>query len=296
MESALVLAANSFVGRHLCERLTADHVPFHAATRSGPSDSLRCDLTDAAQVDALIAAVRPSSIFVCAGATASSSPEEMRRLHIDGTTHLLDAVRRRVPEAATILFGSAAEYGPVAASLLPIREETPANPGSAYGRSKQDQTRLAERMAAEHRLHIRVVRPFNLLGPGLGRHYFVSALCERLRKSQSGKMPIANARATRDWIDVRDAVDAIVRLAQRPPAPGRVEVYNIATGRETPVLEVAEFVCRLAGDFVAVDGGDRGGRSDIDRSCGDATRLRTATGWSPRISWQQSVTEMWRAT
>jgi GDP-4-dehydro-6-deoxy-D-mannose reductase len=296
MGPVLVLAANSFVGRHLCERLTADHVPVHAATRSGHADALRCDLTVNTQVDALIAAVRPSSIFNCAGATASSSPDEMRRLHIDGTTHLLDAIRRRAPEATTILFGSAAEYGPVAASLLPIREETPANPGSTYGRSKLEQTRLAEGMAAEHGLRIHVVRPFNLLGPGLGPQYFVSALCERLRKSQPGEMPIANARATRDWVDVRDVVDAIVRLAQRPPAPGRVEIYNIATGRETSVLEVADFLCRLAGNFVAVDGGDRGGRSDIDRSCGDATRLRTATGWSPRISWQHSVTEMWRAT
>lgn len=154
------------------------------------------------------------------------------------------------------------------------------------------------RLAGEHGLRVHVVRPFNLVGPGLGRHYFAAELCERLRQARqagrSGALAIDNGQATRDWVDVRDAADAVLRLAlDAPPAPGAIGVYNIATGQETSVLELAEHLCRLAGDFHAVDAGPAGSRSGIDRSCGDAARLRTATGWQARVPWQRSVEELW---
>ena len=51
---------------------------------------------------------------------------EMHALHIVATEALLWAVARHVPAAVTVLFGSAAEYGPVPPEWLPVREETPA--------------------------------------------------------------------------------------------------------------------------------------------------------------------------
>ena len=72
-------------------------------------------------------------------------------------------------------------------------------------------------------------------------------------------------------------------------------LYNIASGRETSVLAVAEELCRLAGGFHAVSKGKTASRSGIQRSCGDARRLRLATGWAPRIPWQRSLAEMWRS-
>jgi GDP-4-dehydro-6-deoxy-D-mannose reductase len=153
-------------------------------------------------------------------------------------------------------------------------------------------------LAEEHGLRIHVVRPFNLLGPGLSRHYFAQALCERLRQlHQAGKfgvVPVANAQASRDWVDVRDVAEAIFRLAFcAPPQPGRIGLYNIASGIETSVLALADQLCRLAGDFRAVAGEPRTGRTEIDRSCGDSRRLRQATGWQPLRSWHDSLRDMW---
>src|SRR5262249_8428706 len=153
----------------------------------------------------------------------------------------------------------AAEYGPVAPDLLPIDEDVPARPQSPYGQSKLAQLHVAERLGREHGLRVQVVRPFNLLGPGLGSHYFAAALCERLRqRNQAGEwgpVPISNAHATRDWVDGRDAAHAAICLAMdAPPGPGRIGLCNIATGQETAVLELAAYLCRLAGEFEAVPG------------------------------------------
>jgi nucleoside-diphosphate-sugar epimerase len=227
---------------------------------------------------------------------------EMDRLHLDGTRNLLEAMVQHVPESVTVLFGSAAEYGEVAASDLPVREDYPARPESDFGKSKLAQLHLAEDIAAQRALRVLVVRPFNIVGPGLPDHYLPAALARRLRQEltirRNGPFPIVNGHATRDWVDVRDVAEAvIVLLRQSVPAPGKVELYNIASGQETAVLEMAQKLCDLAGSgFTAVPAGTESSRSGIQRSCGDATRFRTAVGWQPRISWQESVTDLWHAS
>jgi nucleoside-diphosphate-sugar epimerase len=183
-------------------------------------------------------------------------------------------------------------------ALLPIREDAPARPESTYGRSKLAQLRTAQQLAQTRHLRVHVVRPFNILGSGAGRHLVACALCERLLQAKaqgrSGAIPVANAQATRDWIDVRDVADAVIRLAfDAPPERGSVGLFNLATGVETSVLALAEYLCRLAGNFHAVDAGPTESRPGIDRSCGDASKLQAATGWRPRFTWQQSAEALW---
>ena len=84
-------------------------------------------------------------------------------------------------------------------------------------------------------------------------------------------------------------------LMQGLPAAKGLNVYNVATGIETPVLAVAEQLCQRVGGFTAVAGRDEADRSGVQRSCGDAGRLRAATGWRPRIGWEQSLADLWYA-
>jgi GDP-4-dehydro-6-deoxy-D-mannose reductase len=298
MDVALVIAGTSFVGRHLCRQLAQRNIAYSATTRTPQRGFVRCDLTCSGEIHGVIQSVQPRWIFNCAGATAHSNPEEMHALHVTATESLLEAVALDAPDAVTVLFGSAAEYGPVPPELLPIREDTPARPTSAYGQSKLALTQTAERLAHTHGLRVHVVRPFNLLGPGLGKQFLAASLCERLLKAkllcECGVFPVANGQATRDWVDVRDGVDAVLRLAlDALPTCGSLGIFNIATGVESSVLALAEHLGRLAGGFHATDAGQAESRSGIDRSCGDASRLRAATGWRPRVQWQQSVVEMW---
>jgi len=167
-------------------------------------------------------------------------------------------------------------------------------PSSFFGASKLAQTQVGLAAAAEWGLGVVVVRPFNVIGPGLPRHYFAASLAQRLVELRaagaSGDVPVVNAEATRDFVDVRDMAGALLGLMARgePPA-ATMALYNIASGHETPVRAVAEKLCALAGDFKVVDAGAGGSRSCMQRSCGDATKLRQSIGWKPRISWEQSM-------
>jgi GDP-4-dehydro-6-deoxy-D-mannose reductase len=145
-----------------------------------------------------------------------------------------------------------------------------------------------------------VVRPFNIVGPGSPAHYLAAALAGRLFRAKaagaSGDFPVANADVTRDFVDVRDVVGALLALATRTaPAPGEAALYNVASGRETTVRAVAQKLCTLAGGFRAVDAGSSRSRSGILRSCGDASRVRKAVGWVAQMSWEQSLEDLWRS-
>jgi GDP-4-dehydro-6-deoxy-D-mannose reductase len=296
---ALVWAGQSFVGGRLARRLRDAGHEVLVTTRRGADGpgQRRCDVTDAARVGRVVADFRPDWVFQCAAVTDPSAPPSLcYEVHVDGTLNVLNAVARHAPAATVVLFGSAAEYGAVPEDVLPVSETHAAQPRSFYGASKLAQTDLAAAAAAELDLSVLVVRPFNVLGPGLPPQYLAGALARRLRTEPSGgrAFEVDNGAATRDFVDVRDVAEAVLALAERAAPPrGERQVYNIASGVEVPVLAIARKLCTLAGRRPPLDRGVAHSRSGLRRSCGDASRLRARVGWAPHIGWERSLEDMW---
>jgi UDP-glucose 4-epimerase len=101
----------------------------------------------------------------------------------------------------------------------------------------------------------------------------------------AGEAPVINGdgRQTRDYVFVEDVVDAFVRAASGPPG-----AYNVGTGKETTVVEVASHL------QAAVAALGRGGATpnpthgpakagEQMRSCLDWKRAREKLGWEPRV-------------
>ena len=306
MTTAVVFAGQSFVGRPIAALLrergarvvVTAREPLSTPSKEGPGkqdSTISCDLTDHAAVDALLAAWRPDWVIQCAGATRTSDPWRLYSLHVQGTLGVLSAVARHAPRARVVLFGSAAEYGEVSPESLPVREDHPPRPLTSFAASKLAQAHLAAAFTGEQGLRVVTVRPFNILGPGLPEHYFAASLARRLlRLPAAGPFRVANLHATRDFVDVRDVAEAVLAiLAGAAIEPGRMQTWNIASGVETALLEVATLLGRLAGGFEPIEGGTEGSRGGVRRSRGDATRLREATGWAPRRTWQEGLADLW---
>ncbi|MGL4554172.1 MAG: NAD-dependent epimerase/dehydratase family protein [Gemmataceae bacterium] len=281
MTRVLVLAANSFVGRAVMAAIGPAAV---GASRGGP---VRCDVTDPAGVEALVADLRPGAVISCAGVTDGADPGPYYSVHVGGAVNVLEAVRRHVPASPVVLLGSAAEYGPVGAEHLPVREDHAPAPATFYGASKLAQTHLGLAAVAAWGLRVRVARLFNVIGAGLPSRYFLGALACRLKALPPGStFPVRDAAATRDLIDARDAAAALALLA-RPDVPSGV--YNVATGAETAVGAAAGYLGELAGGMTPVPADGPAGGS---RSAGDASRLRDL-GWSPAFGWRDAVRACW---
>ncbi len=292
----LITGAAGFLGRHLCVRLAgrhrvagADVVAFSdpagrfMVSRVGPGDGLA----------RLAAKVQPAitvhTAFINRKDTRWSDDEYLERVaSVDlPLFEVLTGIGSRL-----LLIGSSAVYGE-AADYDPIDERCPLAPVSLYGRAKVAQENQA-RHAADLGLKVCIVRLFNLIGPGQGAGMLLPDWVRqavRIKKGETGQMAIRHRRTSRDFVDVRDAADAIAALVEDFQ---NGEVFNVASGRLVGLRDIGEELQRLCpGQLEFVE-------SEPDVAAGDARaqrgafgKLRETTGWSPRRDWVESVRDVW---
>jgi GDP-4-dehydro-6-deoxy-D-mannose reductase len=106
---------------------------------------------------------------------------------------------------------------------------------------------------------------------------------------------VGNITPRRDFTDVRDVVRAYRLLVERGQAG---EVYNVCSGRDVAIAELAERMLLLAGaDLRVVPEAARSRAVDVPVMRGDPTRLHAATGWEPEVPLDDtlsSVLAYWR--
>jgi len=96
-----------------------------------------------------------------------------------------------------------------------------------------------------------------------------------------------DGRQTRDYVFVADVVAATLAAASGPEG-----VYNVGTGAETSVLQLAEGCKRASGvDAEIVFDPPRLG--ELSRSVLDPSRAETALGWRPATSLDAGLEATW---
>jgi GDP-4-dehydro-6-deoxy-D-mannose reductase len=304
----LVTGADGFVGRWLVRSARNAGLPVVAVIGPGavppgewqvpaaatPSvEIVAADLRDP-QAGSQIAKTRPDAVVhlaaIASGAEARQDPAAAMALNSDATTRLAIALART--SSPRFLFISTAEVYGVEHSA-PISEAAPVRPGSPYAASKA-QAEAALAVVAEHdRLPIMVVRAFPHTGPGQTVAYVLPALAARLRAAKRAGAHVVkagNLDAVRDFLDVRDVVRAYLLLLDHGQ-PG--EVYNVASGIGRRLADCFEMLARVI-DVAAVAEPDAAllRPGDIPVLVGDATKLRTATGWSPEIGFERTLQDL----
>lgn len=137
-----------------------------------------------------------------------------------------------------------------------------------------------------------VARPFNHVGPGQGPGFLLPDLLRQLRTSPADRpLRVGNLETRRDYTDVRDVARAYIALATADELTH--DVYNVASGtsrsgreildalsaaigRPAPSLEVDQSLIRATDPPVIV---------------GDASRLRSDTGWLPAVTFEQTIAD-----
>jgi len=212
-----------------------------------------------------------------------------------GTTRLVEAVitSRQVhgSDPLVLVVSSAEVYGTGPAS--PRVETDPLFPQSTYAASKAGAEIAALEAWRRTGLRVVVARPFTHTGPGQASRFVVPSFVERLLAAKAGattRVPTGNLEPVRDLLDVRDVVEAYLRLLGAG-TPG--ETYNVARGEGIALGELFRRLAELVGinaepapDPSLVRG------ADIPYLVGDASKLRDATGWSPSRPLEQTLRDM----
>jgi GDP-4-dehydro-6-deoxy-D-mannose reductase len=292
---ALVTGGGGFVGRHLGDHLQAmgDDVT---------SIDAEVDVADPAAIAAAVAAAQPEAIYHLAALSHVGDswefPAEVLRVNVLGTAGVLSAARSLAAPPVVLAISSAEVYGIVTADELPISESQPMRPLSPYAASKAAAELLALQAWRGYGQPVVVVRPFNHVGPGQAPSFAVSALAKRIVEAQltgSSRVAVGTLSARRDYTDVRDVVRAYRLLVTR----GQMgEIYNVCSGRDVAVSEVAERLCALVeADVELVTDPSLVRPVDLPVMRGDGTRMHDATGWEPEIALDDTLRDVlsfWR--
>ena len=301
----LVTGATGFVGAAVVRHWREQHhdVEVWATSDRPPTDDLvpsryrQVDLLDAAAVRELVETCRPAAVVHLASLIAGADLEAYLSVNVLGTARLYDALADAdLHDLRIVQVGSAAMYGRLSQDELPITEEQPMRPVTAYAVSKVAQDYLAVAYGHSRNLRIMRARVFNLLGPGQPEHLVPMTFAMQLaavREGVADRIKVGLTTARRDFVDVRDAAAAFDAMLGRG-VPG--SVYNVASGRDVSVDEIIGELVDVAGVDARVEVDESRLRPvDVPVVRADIGKAGRELGWSPTIPLRESLESMWEA-
>lgn len=301
----LVTGATGFVGQHLLALLlaqgcavTAVLQPATPATLPAGVATATADVTDTAAMSAVLQAHQPDLIFHLAGLVRGQDTAALWRVNVQGTEAVLEAASQLATPPRVVIPGSAAEYGLLVGDQ-PVTEMAQTRPLGSYGVSKVAQTLLALGYAWRGQVPVVVGRVFNITGPAEPAAMLGGAMAAQIvaieRGEQEPILRVGNLSPTRDYVDIRDMVQALWLLGQQGQAG---EIYNICSGQAVQVAAVVEQLVALGRVPITIQPDPARQRpSDIPHCVGDSTKLRAATGWQPTLNLTTSLADLldwWR--
>ncbi|MFA4700951.1 SDR family oxidoreductase [Pyrococcus kukulkanii] len=290
----IVTGGAGFIGSHIAETLAEDNDVvvidnLYSGKIENVPENVKFINADVRDFEAIADIIREADYVFHEAAQISvdesvKDPVFTEEVNVIGTLNVLMALAEG--NGKLIFASSAAVYGDN--PNLPLKESETLSPISPYGVTK---------LAGEHYCRVFyeiygvptvVLRYFNVYGPRQSSAYagVISIFMRNAIKNEPLTI-FGDGKQTRDFIYVKDVVEANLLVAQKKRAEG--EVFNVATGKETTVLELALKIIDLSGSSSSiVFAPPRPG--DIRRSVADISKLKKL-GFSPKYTLEEGLKE-----
>jgi UDP-glucose 4-epimerase len=299
--TCLVLGAGGFIGTNLCQGLLHAGAAVRGYGRA-PAFPLALagtrmavgELEDSEALARALAGVDVVFHLLGGGfpATVEADPVADLRHNAAASVDLLRLCREAGVRQVVFVSSGGTVYG--VTRRLPIAEDHPTDPVSAYGIHQLLLEKHLGLLTHRHGLRSMVLRVANPFGPfqrpGRGQGLVATLLAQRL----AGR-PVevwGDGRVVRDFFHVGDLVDAAI-LAAGYEGPERV--LNVGSGIGRSVLEVVAAIDALLGTAGAGVVHRPARAVDVPVNVLDIARIRRVLGWVPRVDWQEGLgdTALW---
>ncbi len=288
-----ITGGTGFFGRHIAARLGGGAL----ATSSREVDLLDRDATERFVARGDFDTIVHAAGFVGGIGLNQQHPGRMGTDNLRMGLNVLEAAARHrchVVVVSTVCVYP--EHAPIPTPESAIFDGAPSEVTSFYGIAKRTLLTIAEGLRREHGLSYTYVIPTNLYGPGDHfedeRSHVVPALVKRaLAAVAEGADELTvwgDGTQTRDLLYVEDAARGVERALARSTCGG---VFNLSSGKETTVRELAETICRLVGfrGRLAWDVSKPGG---APRRALDPARARAQLGFEATTSLEDGLRRM----
>ncbi len=213
-------------------------------------------------------------------------------VNIGGSLNLLEAVRASGHKTRFVFSSTGgAIYGDFV--QVPTVENMPKDPESPYGIAKLSVEYYMGYFARVHGLDTVALRYANVYGPRQDPHGeagVVAIFCKRALAGETLTV-FGDGQQTRDYVYAGDVARANFLAATRPLPPMRqldVRAFNIGTGIETSVLDLARTIYKAAGKDGEVHHAPARPGEQV-RSSVNTTKARDELGWTPQVTLEEGL-------
>ena len=213
-------------------------------------------------------------------------------ININGTLHVLSAIKELVPDCRFYFAASSEMFGKVLET--PQNEDTPFYPRSPYGISKVAGFDLTRNYRESYNIFGCSGILFNHEGPRRGLEFVtrkITATIAKIKKGEVNELRLGNLDARRDWGFAGDYVKAMWMMLQQDIP----EDYVIATGETHSIKEFLEAAFSYVDldweNYVIVD--EKFFRpADVNLLVGDCNKAKNLLGWEPNVKFNGLVEMM----
>jgi UDP-glucose 4-epimerase len=214
---------------------------------------------------------------------------------VDGTFNILEAAaEHRVDKL--VAASSASVYG-MAEEFPTTERHHHANNDTFYGAAKSFNEGMARSFHAMTGLDYVMLRYFNVYGPRMDVHgLYTEVLVRWMERIVDGQPPLifGDGLQTMDFVYTTDVARANVLAAASDVSHG---VYNIASGTETSLLEMAQALLRVMDSDLEVEHGPARLVNGVVRRLADTSAARQDLGFKAEVELEEGLRELvswWR--
>jgi UDP-glucose 4-epimerase len=225
----------------------------------------------------------------------AEAPRLALEVMVDGTYNVLEAAiaegaRKVIAASSASVYGLATEF-PTTETQHPYANDT------LYGAAKTFNEGLLRSLNAMNGLDYVALRYFNVYGPRMDIHgVYTEVLVRWMERIDRGDPPLilGDGLQTMDFVYIGDVARANLLAASSEATD---EVFNVASGRETSLAELAEMLLEVMGSDLSVEYGPARAVNKVPRRLADTTRARTRLGFEAEVDLEEGLrrlVEWWR--
>jgi UDP-glucose 4-epimerase len=226
----------------------------------------------------------------------ATEPRLALEVLVDGTYEVVEAaaeagVRKIVAASSASVYGLAEEFP------TPERHHPYAN-DTLYGAAKTFNEGLLRSFHAMRGLSYVMLRYFNVYGPRMDIYgLYTEVLIRWMERIEAGVPPLilGDGQQTMDFVYTEDIAHANLLAAASDVTD---DVFNIGSGTETSLVELAQALQRAMGSSLELEFGPPRGVNAVTRRQADISRARQSLGWKPEVDLDEGLRRLvawWRA-
>lgn len=302
----LVTGGTGMVGSHFMQSYKEEGAEVYGIARNSASSRMaavqdksiiRCDILERDTLMKIFKEIQPDIIIHMAAQAFNGDSWNLEYIthqtNYIGTLNVLYCAKELGYDVKVLLACSSAEYGNITPEDCPLKEERLLTPWTPYGVSKAGVEMLGRQYYLNYGLKVYLPRMFIHVGTGHPPATAIQNFARQLALIKKGALEpeihVGNLSSARDFIDVRDGVEAMRILLEKGNSG---EPVNICTGKAYKIQEILDMLVEISGTNAKIISDKSLFRvADEPLLLGDNSKI-TKLGFEPKYTIQQTLEDV----